>query len=83
MPLTVAQQTLQLGFRIAFTWAGGLLLAVAVQAALPDQSGIQAGSEGDHLVSAVQSHRVLDLHLGGGDGNGDGGGAGDLGPGSR
>lgn len=39
MPLTPMQQTLQLGFRIAFVWALGLLLAVAVRAMLPDQLG--------------------------------------------
>ena len=33
-------QTLQLAFRIAFAWAGGFLLAVAVRALLPDQVGI-------------------------------------------
>jgi len=32
-------QTLQLAFRIAFVWAGGFLLAVAVRALLPDGSG--------------------------------------------
>jgi hypothetical protein len=32
-------QTLQLAFRIAFAWAGGFLLAVAVRALLPDQFG--------------------------------------------
>ena len=32
-------QTVQLAFRIAFVWAGGFLLAVAVRAALPDQLG--------------------------------------------
>jgi hypothetical protein len=32
-------QTVQLAFRIAFVWAGGFLLAVAVRAALPDQVG--------------------------------------------
>lgn len=39
-------QTLLLAFRIAFVWAGGLLLAVAVRAILPDQSGLTfAGKE--------------------------------------
>lgn len=33
-------QTLQLAFRIAFVWAGGFLLAVAVRALLPEQSGL-------------------------------------------
>jgi hypothetical protein len=33
-------QTLQLAFRIAFVWSGGFLLAVAVRALLPDQSGL-------------------------------------------
>ena len=32
--------TLQLSFRIALVWAGGFLIAVAVQALLPDQAGI-------------------------------------------
>ncbi len=33
------QQTVQLAFRIAFVWAGGFLLAVAVRALLPDAIG--------------------------------------------
>ncbi len=33
-------QTLLLAFRIAFVWAGGILLAVVVRALLPDGSGI-------------------------------------------
>jgi hypothetical protein len=33
-------QTLLLAFRIAFVWAGGFLLAVAVRAMLPDASGL-------------------------------------------
>lgn len=33
-------QTVQLAFRIAFVWAGGFLLAVAVRALLPDSSGL-------------------------------------------
>lgn len=41
MQLTLMQQTLQLGFRIAFTWVGGMLLAVAVRALLPDQMGFK------------------------------------------
>jgi len=32
--------TLQLSFRIALVWAAGFLIAVAVQALLPDQTGI-------------------------------------------
>ncbi|HWE87198.1 MAG TPA: hypothetical protein VG267_19785 [Terracidiphilus sp.] len=39
MQLTLMQQTLLLAFRVAFAWAGGLLLAVAVRALLPDQLG--------------------------------------------
>ncbi len=33
-------QTVQLAFRIAFVWAGGFLLAVAVFALLPDSQGL-------------------------------------------
>jgi hypothetical protein len=33
-------QTIQLFFRVAFVWAAGLLMAVAVRALLPDQSGL-------------------------------------------
>lgn len=32
--------TLQLSFRIALVWAAGFLIAVAVQALLPDHAGI-------------------------------------------
>ena len=33
-------QTFQLAFRIAIVWAAGFLVAVAVRALLPDQTGI-------------------------------------------
>jgi len=39
MQLTLMQQTVQLAFRVAFAWAGGLVLAVAVRALLPEQLG--------------------------------------------
>jgi hypothetical protein len=40
-------QTIQLAFRIALVWAAGFLLAVAVRALLPDQSGFTlAGPHG-------------------------------------
>jgi hypothetical protein len=38
--MTIWTQTLQLAFRIAFVWAAGFLIAVAVRATLPDKSGI-------------------------------------------
>jgi hypothetical protein len=37
---TVLAQTILLAFRIAFVWAGGILIAVAVSAVLPSESGI-------------------------------------------
>jgi hypothetical protein len=37
-------QTVQLAFRIAFVWALGFLLAVAVRALLPDQLGFTVTS---------------------------------------
>ena len=40
MPQTLLAQTVQLAFRIAFVWAAGLLLAVAVRALLPDGAGL-------------------------------------------
>lgn len=44
-------QTLQLAFRIAFVWAGGFLLAVAVRALLPDQFGFNlAGRQGTLFI---------------------------------
>jgi hypothetical protein len=42
-------QTLQLAFRIAFVWAGGFLLAVAVRALLPDQFGFTLTGRGGTL----------------------------------
>lgn len=33
-------QTIQLAFRIAIVWAAGFLLAVAVRALMPDQTGL-------------------------------------------
>ena len=44
MPQTLLAQTLQLAFRIAFVWAAGLLLSVAVRALLPDQFGFTLAS---------------------------------------
>ncbi|HVU45600.1 MAG TPA: hypothetical protein VHD85_05725 [Terracidiphilus sp.] len=38
--MSLLAQTLQLAFKIAIVWAGGFLLAVAVRALLPDESGI-------------------------------------------
>ena len=37
--MTILAQTLQLAFRIAFVWAAGFLIAVAVRALLPDGMG--------------------------------------------
>lgn len=39
-PTTILGQTLQLAFKIAFVWAAGFLIAVAVRATLPDKAGI-------------------------------------------
>jgi hypothetical protein len=39
-PLTILGQTLQLAFKIAFVWAAGFLIAVAVRASLSDKAGI-------------------------------------------
>ena len=38
--MSIMAQTLQLAFRIALVWAAGFVLAVAVQAILPDKMGI-------------------------------------------
>jgi hypothetical protein len=38
--MSIMGQTVQLAFRIALVWAGGMLLAVAVRAMLPDKTGI-------------------------------------------
>jgi hypothetical protein len=47
----MSAQTVQLAFRIAFVWAGGFLLAVAVRALLPDQLGFTiAGRQGALFV---------------------------------
>ena len=44
-------QTVLLAFRIAFVWAGGILLAVAVRALLPDQLGFTfAGKQGPLFI---------------------------------
>lgn len=44
-------QTVQLAFRIAFVWAGGFLLAVAVYAILPSSGGLSfPGRQGTHHV---------------------------------
>lgn len=39
-PITILGQTLQLAFKIAFVWAAGFLIAVAVRASLSDKAGI-------------------------------------------
>jgi hypothetical protein len=38
--MTILVQTVQLAFRIAIVWTGGFLLAVAVNALLPDKVGV-------------------------------------------
>jgi hypothetical protein len=38
--MSILTQTLQLAFRIALVWTGGFLLAVAMNAILPDKVGI-------------------------------------------
>ena len=45
-------QTIQLAFRIALVWAAGFLLAVAVRAVLPDQSGFSLATPQGHLFLA-------------------------------
>jgi hypothetical protein len=49
MQQTLLAQTMQLAFRIAFVWAAGLLLAVAVRAILPDQLGFTLNSRSGSL----------------------------------
>ena len=49
--MTILAQTGQLAFRIAIIWTGGFLLAVAVNALLPDNVGLPlTGSETTLLV---------------------------------
>ena len=38
--MNILAQTLQLAFKIALVWTGGFLLAVAVNAVLPDKVGL-------------------------------------------
>ena len=49
-------QTFQLAFRIAIVWAAGFLLAVAVRALLPDQSGFTL--TGQHGTLFIPYSRV-------------------------
>ena len=48
--MTILAQTLQLAFRIAIVWAGGFLLAAAVNALLPDKVGITLYGKEDCAV---------------------------------
>lgn len=49
--MSLLAQTLRLAFQIALVWAGGFILAVAVRAVLPDQSGLSfAGSQSTVLI---------------------------------
>jgi len=43
--MTILAQTVQLAFKIAIVWTGGFLLAVAVNALLPDKLGITLYAE--------------------------------------
>lgn len=44
--------TIQLALRIAIVWAGGMILAVAVGAVLPEKAGFNiAGKQGNLFVS--------------------------------
>ena len=57
-------QTIQLAFRIAIVWAAGFLLAVAVRALLPDQSGFTLAGQEGNLVYFLQPDRFLDVPAG-------------------
>jgi len=49
--MTILAQTVQLGFRIAIVWTAGFLVAVAVNALLPDKVGLTLyGKESALLV---------------------------------
>ena len=49
--MTILAQTVLLGFRIAIVWTAGFLLAVSVNALLPDKVGLTlTGSETTLLV---------------------------------
>ncbi len=48
--MTVLGQTLQLAFKIAFVWAAGFLIAVAVRAALPEKMEIPLGDGRNPLL---------------------------------
>ncbi|MGC1462401.1 MAG: hypothetical protein WA802_09385 [Terracidiphilus sp.] len=49
--MTILAQTVQLAFRIAIVWTGGFLLAVAVNALLPNKVGLTlTGSETTLMV---------------------------------
>ena len=53
--------TLQLSFRIALVWAAGFLIAVAVQALLPDRAGINLDRQAKRPLHSLQPHGLLDL----------------------
>jgi hypothetical protein len=48
--MNILAQTLQLAFRIALVWTGGFLLAVAVNALLPDKIGLTLYGRADALL---------------------------------
>jgi hypothetical protein len=47
---TILGQTVLLAFRIALVWAGGILIAVAVRALLPAESGLTFGGPKSSLM---------------------------------
>ena len=49
--MTILAQTLQLAFRIAFVWAAGILIAVAVRAVLPDETGLTLGGRNGFFIA--------------------------------
>jgi hypothetical protein len=52
--MSILAQTLQLAVRIAIVWAGGFVLAVAVRALLPDQSGVPLPGRGAEFIPYSQ-----------------------------
>jgi len=48
--MSILAQTLQLAFRIALVWTGGFVLAVAVNALLPDKVGFTLYGTGNSLT---------------------------------
>lgn len=56
--MTLFAQTLQIAFRVALVWAGGIVLAVVVRSLLPGAAGFNIPMDGGRTMLLVPYNRI-------------------------